>query len=261
MAVQKKRGPLNYPIGPSLLSELNAFEDTPFPAGDFRPEENWTNYYRLWTSYGYYDRNRDDGHLKISRQAKSTENGYKLLVEQDYINLANRKHENTLLHKTSATITCKNNETASPVSWDLTSEFLNGPENIEQFERAEPLREKVIVKNDELIVTVNDKTHKRKVSGNVTGDWNLFNAVQLFPFDKSIDIKFDLLEGLRAFRQNHYLYYKGKAVEKWGAKTVALHCFEQIGEGVLPYEYWLNEHHRLVLVITGNRAYILKETS
>ncbi|MCK4967118.1 hypothetical protein KAS50_08805, partial [bacterium] len=197
---------------------------------------------------------------KISRQQKNQGNECQLSVEQIYINLANRKHKTPLKHKIGAVINCKNNDIASPVNWDLTSEFLEGPEDIEEFKRADSLRESVTVEGDELVITANNRTFRRKVSNKLTADWNLFNAVQLLPFDKNIDIKFDFLEGLRAFREKHYLYYKGKIRDKWGTKTVNFHCFEHLGSGVLPYEYWVTENHRLALVITGNRAYILKES-
>ena len=36
------------------------------------------------------------------------------------------------------------------------------------------------------------------------------------------------------------------------------HLFHQVGRGVLPYEWWLDEAHRLVLVVTGYRTYILE---
>ena len=35
--------------------------------------------------------------------------------------------------------------------------------------------------------------------------------------------------------------------------------FSQIGHGILPYEYWLDDRHRLQVVITHSRAYILDD--
>ena len=40
MAANKKKGPLNYPLTPTLLTELNAFENCLFPEGAFNPEGN-----------------------------------------------------------------------------------------------------------------------------------------------------------------------------------------------------------------------------
>ena len=35
---------------------------------------------------------------------------------------------------------------------------------------------------------------------------------------------------------------------------------DQIGPGVLPTEYWLDENHRLLVVTSLNKAYILDDT-
>ena len=38
-----------------------------------------------------------------------------------------------------------------------------------------------------------------------------------------------------------------------------MHWFHQIGYGVLPYEYWLDDRHRLLAVATHARAYLLDD--
>jgi hypothetical protein len=35
-----------------------------------------------------------------------------------------------------------------------------------------------------------------------------------------------------------------------------LHHFQQRGRGMLPYDYWLDEHHRLQIFVTLSIAYI-----
>ena len=44
-------------------------------------------------------------------------------------------------------------------------------------------------------------------------------------------------------------------------KKISLQRFEQIGHGILPYEYWLDKNHRLVIAVTGPRAYILDDNA
>lgn len=55
-----------------------------------------------------------------------------------------------------------------------------------------------------------------------------------------------------------WITYEGKTEHHWGAEDVQLHYFRQFGQGMLPYEYFLDDSHRLVLVVSGYRAYILK---
>ena len=42
-----------------------------------------------------------------------------------------------------------------------------------------------------------------------------------------------------------------------GQEMVTLHRFVQTGHGTLPYEWWLDQAHRLVMVVTHSRVYIL----
>lgn len=42
-----------------------------------------------------------------------------------------------------------------------------------------------------------------------------------------------------------------------GEKTLSLHVFEQTGHGVLPWRWWLDDQHRVLLAAGGRRAYLL----
>lgn len=98
----------------------------------------------------------------------------------------------------------------------------------------------------------------RNVNGLTTSDWSMFEAVQRMPFDTALALKFDLLEGLSALRPAHRITYEGKVDEQWGKDKVQLHYYRQFGQGMLPYEYYLDDTHCLVMVVSAYRAYILK---
>ena len=40
-------------------------------------------------------------------------------------------------------------------------------------------------------------------------------------------------------------------------QIMGIKCFAQFGTGILPYEYWLDNRHRLLAVISMNKAYVL----
>ncbi|GAI82934.1 unnamed protein product, partial [marine sediment metagenome] len=42
-------------------------------------------------------------------------------------------------------------------------------------------------------------------------------------------------------------------------KGISLHRFDQLGRGILPCEYWLDDRHRLLMVTSMNKAYILDD--
>jgi len=39
-----------------------------------------------------------------------------------------------------------------------------------------------------------------------------------------------------------------------------LHSFEQTGDGILPYSYWLDDQHRLLAAVGGVRTFIWDPT-
>ena len=75
--------------------------------------------------------------------------------------------------------------------------------------------------------------------------------------EEETTIPFDMLEGLTVMKENQRLYYRGLRPTKMGSKQMSLHHFFQTGSAILPTEYWLDERHRLLAVISMNKAYIL----
>jgi hypothetical protein len=224
----------NSPITPAVLVSLGVIKQDAL-SGFFREnnEEDRTTKYIIWTTDGYIkEKNKFLGELTLA-QSELDSKDFQLNVEQIYFNADN------INHQINVSMRCRNNPIASPVSWRLDCCFTGG----EQIN----FSENVSVNDDELNISINNTSFKRKVSTNFTSDWSLFSAISLLPFDNSKAYEFDFLEGLRRFRKNHLLVYKGKST---------LHHFQQIGSGILPYDYWLNEEHQLLMVITGNRAYI-----
>jgi len=139
------------------------------------------------------------------------------------------------------TIKCRNNQMASPIQWDLTSRFIGA--------------------NGKHITELSSKENSRitEAADRTTGDWCLFEAVQRLAFDKKSSLSFDLLEGMRLSKLRHRLFYRGINRMKMDSRDISLHYFVQLGSGILPYEYWLDAHHRLIAVTSMNKAYILDD--
>ncbi len=101
------------------------------------------------------------------------------------------------------------------------------------------------------------KEHRRPAPERWTSLWNLFAAVQRLPFADSSVLTFDLFEELELHKPGHRLAYVGQHPVSWGDKTLALHAFEQTGRGTLPWRWWLDGQHRVLLAAGGRRAYLL----
>ncbi len=235
MAKKKQRTIVGSPLTPTLMEELGALNNYPPSSEDFKPDGNWVNTYRIWTCHGYRKSgNQNVGFLRIKRLINS-QSSLTLKVHQEVL------QADAFVNIIEATIDCRNNQLASPIQWKVSSRFrgANG---------------KFI---SELSSNDNDVADERLDRS--TGDWCLFEAVQRLKTSKKTILAFDMLEGLILLKKDQRLFYRGLHPTRIGGENRPLHCFVQLGSGILPCEYWLDDHHRLLVVISMNKAYILDE--
>ncbi len=222
-------------LTPTLLTKLGGLEEFPSTPTDFKPDGNWVNRYRIWTCHGYRESgNENAGSLRIARRADSTET-FVLQVRQEII------QTDEMTNVIEGTIKCRLDQLASPVEWTLSSRF-------------EGLEGKVISE----LGCRNHGVATESMTG-TAGDWCLFEAVQRLAFDKRSSLSFDLLEGMSLSKLGHRLFYRQSYPMKTDSQSIPLHCFAQLGSGILPYEYWLDNRHRLLAVISMNKAYVLDQ--
>ncbi len=222
-------------LTPTVLKELGGVDEFPTTPAGFQPEGNWTNKYRIWTCHGYRESSNDNvGSLRISRRFDS-QKMFILEVRQEI------EQTDGLTNIVDGTIMCRFDRLASPVEWNLLSQFAG---------------------TDGKVVSELSSRYRGITTETATGaasDWGLFEAVQRLAFDKRSSLRFDLLEGMSLSKSGQRLSYRGTFPMKTGGKAIPLHCFSQLGRGILPNEYWLDDRHRLLAVISMNKAYILDE--
>ena len=246
----RRRTIVGSPLTPGLLKQLGLFSEFPPPPDGFEPGGNWVNTYRVWTCHGYRKSgNHDVGFLRIERGTGTPNGTFTLKADQQI------DHTEAALNIIHAEIECRRDALASPLHWRLSSRFV-GPEG--KARSGLDADEQVRVNGDTIEVTTNERTFKREGSSRLTADWCLFEAVQRLPFETESHLAFDVLEGLSLLKRDHRLSYRG-AVTMTPENDMTLHGFHQLGHGTLPYEYWLDRHHRLVLAVTLSRVYILDD--
>lgn len=220
------------PLTPGLLWEMTAFADLePTPAG-FSPSGAWQATYAIFSCQGYLAfGNQNRGVLRLERTPQT--DGTFLLKATQRVGL-----EDAMGQVTEATIHCRSDALATPISWTLKSQFLDA-------------EGKVIPD-----LTVEEKKEPPPGAVPATGDWCLFEAVQrLTP--GTVVPSFTLLEGLDLAKTDQQLIDRGEETYTIGKETRAFRRYDQLGHGVLPINYWLDGNGRLQVVVTLNRAYIL----
>jgi hypothetical protein len=235
MAKKSPRTIVGSPLTPTLLNELSALRDFPPSSEDFKPDGNWINTYRIWTCHGYRESgNENVGYLRIKRLIDS-DSSIVLKVHQEIL------QADALVNIVEATIECRNNQLASPIQWRVSSRFID---------------------SDSIPISQLSSNETGSAGVGLNGsscDWCLFEAVQRLEFNRQTSLNFDMLEGLSLLKKDQHLSYRGLFPTKIGDENIPLHCFVQLGNGILPCEYWLDNHHRLLLVTSMNKAYIFDE--
>ena len=232
---KQKRTIVGENLTPTLLIELGALEQFPSTPAAFEPDGNWVNTYRIWTCHGYRESgNENVGSLRITRRITS-KGTFVLELHQEII------QTDEMTNVIEGTIKCRLDELASPVEWSLSSRFEDA--------------------GGKVIPELGCRNHgaAAETATGTAGDWCLFEVVQRLAFEKRSSLSFDLLEGMSLRKPGHRLFYGGTYPMKIASQSMPLHRFAQLGSGILPYEYWLDDHHRLLAVISMNKAYVLDQ--
>ena len=118
------------------------------------------------------------------------------------------------------------------------------------------VKEKAIVRDGKVKTTAMGRSFEREISSGFTSNWSLFDAVQRLPGEETSTLDFTLLEDLDLIKDRQQLSYWQSAEFGFGESICPLVGYQHTGQGILPYQYWVDEHNRLLFVISGIRAYI-----
>ena len=238
------------PLTPKMLDVTGGLVNFPVEYSDFDADGDWTNTYRIFTCHGYRKTGNDNlGVLRIRRRQRD-KGTFALNVSQRIVN------SEAIINLIDADIVCRRDALASPVRWTLSNRFIGSDEKPVADLAFEETAE---VNGNLLEIKTGDKTVKRDITQPLTTDFCLFEAVQRLDFVKTGLGSFSILEGMSLFKGDQHLFGRGPGDFSIGGKTIRLHRFCQLGGGILPYEYYLDDNHRLLIVVTAARAYIMDE--
>jgi hypothetical protein len=230
------------PLG--LVAHLKDFAP---PSGPFDAEGSWEHHYsiRLIHRWQGVDNLAPAGVLRLRREPMEGKT-FRL-----HVTLAPALGSN--VERVEAQTECAQDRLSTPRRWEVVTYFVDPKgryvEDTEVRETGE-FTGKAVRRHGR-------RTRSMGVRGPLTSNWSLFDALQRLPRETGPPLEFAMLEELRLLRLKQRLMYRESVETEIGGKPTRLHEFEQFGEGILPYRYWLDDAGRLLFAAGGLRACVI----
>lgn len=261
------------PYTPSNLEALGLTNRVP----DIQPElpgGPWRRMYRIWSSQGWIGiHNRNAGVLSIARGANRPDRTFLLTVVQKLA------YKGGILQTIAAQAICNLDELATLREWSVTSTITDTSGRVEpmlSLYAAYSVDDKILSRTswnqppgaadagaasaDAGSAAAGHHPHKTvQIEPPITSDFGLFEAVARLPLRRPSDGMYTSMDGLTVVKPRRQLCYRRDRVERLDEQELELHGFYQIGLGALPYEYWVDRNHRVVMMISMNRVYFLDD--
>ena len=242
MAQRRREDPArSRPLSLDFLRQLGVLKDFTPPTGTFDPKDTWTNSYHLWL----VQRNLGGGALTIRREPEA--DGVRLRVSYDVAEYSG------YIRRTKAVVECRSDALCSPISWTLESQCYDADD---QPTRGTKLTETGAITDGSLEIRFGGRSRKEKIAAPATSHWSLFDAVQRLPGKATKPLSFTMLEEMDLVKPGQRLTFREARDFKVGDATLHLRGYQQIGRGVLPWQYWVDDQGRLLFAFSGVRAYI-----
>ena len=233
------------PLSLDALKEYKALEGFEAPEGNFDPNGAWDHLYRLWLVANPWHQYR--GFFQIARSAPA-DGAVELRVNRSIL-----LSQHPAFHNTEIQMTCAADTLCTPRSWELSAETLDIHGKPFDASRVE---ESASVNGGTITAKRNGRGLTRAIPTPFTSDFSLLDAVQRLPKADTKPLQFALLQDMDKIKEGQSLTYREKVDFEIGGKTLPLHCYQQIGRGLLPYRYYVDEQGRLLFAFSAVRAYI-----
>ena len=226
------------PITPELLVEQGKL-DVSDPEGEFKPLGEWEQSWKIWLP-GRGKPNQKSGYLKIHR--KPDANGTALMYDVCQVISEN----DSWLHSARASITAVNDSWGTPVTWNKSTRF-----------HTSPASGSIHLKELDSFIEGSADSDSQHSSTHFITSYTLFDAVQRMSIENVTSLDFTLLDELDKVKENHSIRFVENTSVNFAGKDRNVKVFAETGEGLLPWKYYVDEKGRLLLAISGMRAYIL----
>ncbi|MCX7047506.1 MAG: hypothetical protein NTX50_18735 [Candidatus Sumerlaeota bacterium] len=222
------------------------------PAGAFDPRGAWEHRYAIWVAYPGFPiapipKSAAMGELKLRRKPAG-QGGFTLEAAQTTM----QGNRGSTRYRVLAKMDCAEDALATPRSWELNSSSANATGQVTEETQVSRTGK---VAGGRMICK--GKTERILPAPKAfTSNWSLFEAIQRLPATGAQPLEFDLLEEMDLLKPGQRLTFRETVEIELAGKPLRLHGFDQIGQGVPPYQYWLDDQRRLLLAVGWMRAYI-----
>ncbi len=213
---------------------------------EFEPAAHWEMVWQIWTLTPRPQESNHRGFIRLRKRAGNVlHKTFVLSIEQQVLNQSS-------LDIQQCDLVCANDSYATPLRWSKTFR-LTDLNRKQEVQGVRFVQQGQVLKHLLKLSGLHYRT-----SGPITSNWSLLEAVQRLARNggESLD-SFTLLEELEKIKENQQLRLLKEQTITIGGQAVQVQCYQQSGEGILPWLYYLDDQGRLLVAISGLRAYIL----
>ena len=243
---QRKTEQWRRPLTVKALAKYGGLHFAP-PEGSFDPGGAWELVWQIWLLKPVRRLPNHHGFIRIRRQPGVS--GFLLSVEQQVINTGSLAVQHAEIH-------CQNDAFGTPSRWRLNFKLLAFPD-------LQPLSEagfskSGLLQEGKIVTGQRGKTFQRPVKLPVTSGWGLLEAVQRLAKGNHRELgPFTVLDELDKPKPNQTVQFRKNLTLPLRGEPVPVRYYQQVGEAWLPWRYYLDGHGRLLVALSGPRAYIL----
>jgi hypothetical protein len=245
------RGPEVEIIRLEYLAEYGLLAGFRWPEQQHDPARDWALGY---VAYIFPNPKRTPlgwGHVTLTKRGSAQVGCFELSIKSE---IADDFH---YWQQLDATLTCRNEATATPVAWSVKSSA-HTPEG-------ETIAESVLaqsgaVESGTVVHRLNGVEVRNAFAAPLIEARALYPVVMGLPAEFA-PIEFTLLDDLRMVKAGHRLQAGGTQDFTHAGETRRLRRVLHTGRGIFPAEYWVNESGHLLFAISDLNCFVLHPTA
>ncbi len=236
---------VNVPADFPLNTIGAAVNQIALPEGPFDPSGSWQQRYGVYSAAGRLSR---VGELRLDRQVKSS--GRVLLDMQYQKSLSGgRQMISAKIHLAA------DSPLSTPEDWSFVARVLDTEGRVIDNTQ---IKKSIRVQNGILTIDASSGQMTVPIRGDYTLNWALFDAVQRLPAESLDPIQFTLIDHFDQVKPNHTLSFRTNTDVTIRGKPQTLRAYDQLGEGIVPWIWWVDQHGRLLVAVSGLEVYLLE---